>query len=312
MSAAKLERLLNLTALLLDAARPVTAEAVHRQVPGYPDDKASFRRAFERDKDELRSMGIPLVVERVPGQEQEIDGYRIPKEHYYLRDPQLAPDELAALQLAASAVRIDLPAEEGLRKLGGRPMVGGPQEVGVDAAALPTDPNLGVLFGAVADRRPVELVYRDERRQVDPYRLEFQRGHWYVSGFDHLRDEERTYRLDRIEGRVAPTGLPRFDPPATDVPGAARPPWLLGEDEAVRARVRIDPPKAPWAVQHVGPDQVVEEAPDGSVVVELEVTNRAAFRSFVLSLLGGAEVLEPAELRDDLVAWLEGIAGDPA
>ena len=72
----------------------------------------------------------------------------------------------------------------------------------------------------------------------------------------------------------------------------------------MRARVRIDGPQASWAVQHVGPDHVVEEAVDGSVVVELPVTNRAAFRSFVLSFLDHAEILEPAELRDDLVAWL--------
>jgi len=48
----------------------------------------------------------------------------------------------------------------------------------------------------------------------------------------------------------------------------------------------------------------VEEDADGSVVVELPVTNRAAFRSFVLSFLEHAEILDPPELRDDLVAWL--------
>jgi predicted DNA-binding transcriptional regulator YafY len=72
----------------------------------------------------------------------------------------------------------------------------------------------------------------------------------------------------------------------------------------VRARVRIEGPQASWAVQHVGPDHVVSEEADGSVVVELPVTNRAAFRSFVLSFLEHAEILEPPELRDDLVAWL--------
>ena len=92
--------------------------------------------------------------------------------------------------------------------------------------------------------------------------------------------------------------------PATTVPGQARGTWELGAEPPVRARVRIDGPQASWAVQHVGPDHVVEEDADGSVVVELPVTNRAAFRSFVLSFLEHAEILEPPELRDDLVAWL--------
>jgi proteasome accessory factor B len=75
----------------------------------------------------------------------------------------------------------------------------------------------------------------------------------------------------------------------------------------VRARVRIDGPCARWAVQHLGPDAVVEEAPD-SVVAELPVTNRSAFRSFVLSFLEHAEVLDPPELRAEVVGWLEAQA----
>jgi proteasome accessory factor B len=312
MSASKLERLLNLTALLLDASRPVPAEDVQRQIPGYPDDRTAFRRAFERDKEELRAMGVPLVVEKVPGRLPEVDGYRIPKEQYYLRDPELAPDELTALHLAASAVRVEgLPAQEGLLKLGGGSTQGLEPDAAVAVASLPADPNLTVLFGATAERRSVLLTYNGEDRTIDPYRLEYQRGHWYLSGFDHVRGEERSYRLDRIEGAVTPTELPPFDPPTSAVPGVALAPWQLGEDEPRRARLRVDPPQAPWAVQHVGPDNVVEESDDGSVVVELPVTNRNAFRSFVLSFLEHAELLEPTELRDDLVRWLEPLAEGP-
>ena len=303
MSGQKLERLLNLTALLLDARRPLPASEIQEQLE-YPEDKVAFRRAFERDKEELRSMGIPLRVEPVPGVLPEVDGYRIPREEYALRDPGLTTDELAALHLAASAVQVEgLPATEGLLKLGGL-VTEGARDLGVQVAPLPADPNLARLFGAVAARRPVRLRYHDEERTIDPYRLEFQRGRWYLSGFDHLRGEERNYRLDRIDGPVEPVEAPRFDVPATSVPGQARGTWELGAEPPVRARVRIEGPAASWAVQHVGPDHVVSEEADGSVVVELPVTNRAAFRSFVLSFLEHAEILEPPELRDDLVAWL--------
>jgi proteasome accessory factor B len=304
VSGQKLERLLNLTALLLDARRPLTAEQIQDQLE-YPEEKVAFRRAFERDKDELRAMGIPLRVEKVPGIMPEIDGYRIPREEYALRDPGLTTEELAALHLAASAVQVEgLPATEGLLKLGGL-VTDGARDLGVHVAPLPADPNLARLFGAVSSRTPVRLDYRGEERTVDPHRLEFQRGHWYLTGYDHLRDEERNYRLDRIEGEVRLTDDPAFDPPATTVPGRARGTWELGAEAPVRARVRIDGPQVGWAVQHVGPDRVVAEEEDGAVVVvELPVTNRAAFRSFVLSFLDHAEILDPPELRDDLIAWL--------
>lgn len=316
MSAAKLERLLNLTALLLDTTRPITAEDIQEQLEVYPRERASFRRAFERDKDELRQMGIPLRVEKVPGTMPAVDGYRIPREEYALRDPGLATDELAALHLAASAVQVEgLPAAEGLLKLGGYvadPSVG---DVGVHVAPLPADPNLALLFGAVASRTPVVLSYHGEERTIDPYRLEFQRGRWYLTGYDHLRDEERNYRLDRVEGAGTLTEQPAFEPPATTIPGRARGAWELGGDEPVRAVVRIDGPQVRWVVHHVGPDRVRavapdERAPEGSpdaVIVELPVTNRAALRSFVLSFLEHAELLEPEELRADLVTWLEQV-----
>ena len=303
MSGQKLERLLNLTALLLDARRPITAERIQQQLD-YPEDRTAFRRAFERDKDELRTMGIPLRVEKVPGALPEVDGYRIPREEYALRDPGLTTEELGALHLAASAVQVEgLPSTEGLLKLGGL-VTEGARDLGVQVAPLPADPNLARLFGAVSSRTPVRLRYHSQDRTIDPYRLEFQRGRWYLTGYDHLREEERNYRLERIEGDIELTDEPTFEPPATTVPGRARGAWELGGEEPLRARVRIDGPQVGWAVQHLGPDHVVEESADGSVVVELPVTNRAAFRSFVLSFLDHVEVLEPLELRDDLIAWL--------
>lgn len=313
MSAAKLERLLNLTALLLDTARPISAETIQQQLEGYPGELSAFRRAFERDKDELRAMGIPVRVEKVPGTMPAVDGYRIPRDEYALRDPGLEPDELAALHLAASAVQVEgLPATDGLLKLGG--LLGDPAgaDLGVHVAPLPADPNLVVVFAAVAARTPVELAYHGQVRTIDPYRLEFQRGRWYLTGYDHLREEERNYRLDRVEGTVTTTGLPGFEPPSTAVPGRALGAWELGGDEPVKAVVRIDGPQARWAIQHVGPDRVrsVVEGSDGSseVVIELPVTNRAALRSFVLSFLDHAELIEPEELRADLVAWLEQVS----
>ncbi|HEX8803858.1 MAG TPA: WYL domain-containing protein, partial [Acidimicrobiales bacterium] len=310
MSAAKLERLLNLTALLLATPRPLSAQEIRERLDAYPDDLAAFRRAFERDKDALRAMGFPLEVAEVPGAAQPVDGYRIPKDSYYLRDPGLTPDELAALRLAASVVRLEgASAQEGLLKLGG--LVGRADAdgtAGVAVAALPGGPELGPLFGAIAATTPVRFTYRGEERRVDPYRLDYQRGRWYLTGYDHLRSAERIYRLDRFESRIEALDGPPFERPSTAVPGGALESWQLGEGEPVEARVLVDAAQAPWIVQHLGAGAVVEERPGGGVVVAMTVTNRDNFRSFVLSFLDHAEVLAPPDLRDHVTRWLEAMA----
>lgn len=321
MSKAKLERLLNLTALLIETPRPLAAHEVHDRMEGYPDDPAAFRQAFERDKRDLRDMGIPLAVEPVPGVTPVVDGYRIPKDRYYLADPGLDPDELAALHLAASAVRLEgSAADDALDKLGalGDGAVGGATAAGdgaaraavpVDVAALPGRTDLGAFFGAVVDRRQLRFTYRDEHRTVDPYRLDFQRGRWYLSGYDHVRRGERVYRLDRIAGEVEVLDGPAFArPAAAHRPGGPVDPWQLGDGDPVVARLLVDAPQAPWVVDHLGAASVVERRPDGAVVVELPVTNPESFRSLALTFLDHAEVLGPPALRDDMVRWLEELA----
>ncbi len=304
MSAAKLERLLNLTALLLETPRPLSAQEIRARLGAYPAETDTFRRAFERDKDDLRAMGVPLEVGDVPGVVPVVEGYRIPKDRYYLRDPGLTPDELAALRLAASVVQLDgLSASEGLLKLGG---LVGESDGGVDLAVgrLPGS-GVGPLFGAIAAQSPVRFGYKGEQRTVDPYRLDFQRGRWYLSGYDHARDGERVFRLDRFESAVEVLDDRHFARPAVAVPGVRLEPWQLGAGEATQARVLVDAPQAPWIVQHLGPGAVAEERADGSVVVTMTVTNRDNFRSFVLTFLDHAEVLAPADLRADIVSWLE-------
>jgi proteasome accessory factor B len=307
MSAAKLERLLNLTALLLETPRPLSAVEIRDRLGVYAEENDAFRRAFERDKDDLRAMGVPLEVQDVPGVVPAVDGYRIPKDRYYLRDPGLTAEELAALRMAASVVQLDgLSAREGLLKLGG--LVGESDgAMGVAVAALPGG-HVGPLFGAIAARTPVRFTYRSVERRVDPYRLDFLRGRWYLTGFDHTRDDERAFRLDRFESAVERLDGPRFERPSTAVPGVQFEPWQLGEGEPVTAKVLVDAPQAPWIVQHLGPGAVAEERSDGSVVVTMTITNRDNFRSFVLTFLDHAEVLEPADLRAAVVEWLEAIA----
>jgi predicted DNA-binding transcriptional regulator YafY len=300
----RLERLINLVAALLEAERPLSAEELRRRVPGYPEDRIAFRRAFERDKETLRDLGVPVTLEPVPGADPPVDGYRVPKDAYYLPDPDLAEDELAALHLAASAVRVDVAnGVEALWKLGGEVAEAGPVPA---VAALPGTDHLVPLFGAISARRTAFFGYRGRTRTVDPHRLSFRNGHWYLAARDREADDDRSYRLDRIAGPIE-LGEPGSAGPAPSGTGALAPPWELGSEPEVTARLLVDAEQAGWAEGHVGPDAVAGRRPDGSVVLAVRVTNRDAFRSFVLGFLDHAELLGPADLRADLVAWLEAL-----
>ncbi len=303
---AKLERLLNLTAALLDTERPLSADDIRRRI-GYGPAGAAFHRTFERDKDDLREMGIPLRVEPVPGSDPPLDGYRIDRDEYYLADPGLEPDELAAIHLAATAVRLrGVQGAEAMWKLGGTPGAADADLV-QPMADLPDDPNLGAVFDAVNGRRVLSFRYRDTERDLEPHRLDYRRGRWYLTGHDRARGEERNYRVDRIEGLVKMGEPEGFDPPVSAPSTTARPPWLLGDGTETVAQLLVDADQAAWAVHHVGPDHVVERREDGSILLDVPVTNRHAFRSFVLTFLEHAEVVGPADLRAEMVEWLESL-----
>lgn len=312
----RLERLINLVAALLTAERPLTRAELRERVPAYPPDDRSFRRAFERDKDALRRMGIPISVEPLdPSAPEQTEGYRVPREKYELPDPGLDGDELAALHLAVSAVRLEgAQATGAIWKLGGAAGDGDVSVPGLAEAAARPDVALGggehlpFLFACVGERRPVRFLYRGEERTVDPWRLAFRSGRWYVTGWDHGRGDERQFRLDRL-AEPGPAGEPgAFERPSAASGGPPRP-WEMGDEEPVSALLLVDADQAEWALGHLGPEAVAERRADGAVVFRLRVTNRAAFRSLVVGFLDRAEVLGPAELRDDVVAWLEAVAG---
>jgi proteasome accessory factor B len=306
MAVPKIERLLDLVAALLHAERPLTAEQIHDRIPGYPPDKDSFKRAFERDKKDLRDEGVPLRIENVPGSTPPQEGYRIDPDEYYLPDPGLDADELAAIHLAASAVRLEgASATAGLRKLGAPLRADTTSTI----ATLPTAPHLSTAFDAVSARRRLAFRYGGKDRTVDPFRLQHQRGRWYLQGHDDGAGEARSFRLDRVEGEMT-AGEPGSA--EVDLDPAENPlqldGWALGDDDPVEARVRIASAQARVAVAQVGLDVPAVWEEDGSVVLTLPVRRSEGFLSFVLGFLDDAEVLEPAELRDELIDWLRAVA----
>lgn len=310
----RIERLLNLTAALLNAERLLSADQLRERVPGYPDDRASFRRQFERDKDALRELGLPLTIEPLEYDSAGAQfGYRIVPHDYYLRDPGLAPDELSALHLAARVVRV-----EGLGDGGAEWKLGPPAQAGQQAAAVsdgetfvPANESLATIFAAIATGRSVSFVYRGETRVVEPGQLSFRNGHWYLAGFDIDRNDDRSFRVDRMDGDVQVGETARTGRASSESHSISslRRPWELGAGEPTLARVRIDPAQALWALANLGEDSVESKELEGHITFRFNVRNPEAFRSFVLGFLDRAEVLSPESLRQDMISWLHAIVG---
>lgn len=309
MSLERLERLLNLTAALLGTGRALTAAEIQERIEDYPSDHQAFRAAFERDKRVLREMGIPIRLQTVEDdQGMPVEAYRIRPDEYALRDPGLEPDELGALHLAARAVHLDGTAGlEGLWKLGGAGPVADEGTDTVPDVHLPTDPRLATLFAATSDRCVVGFTYQGERREVEPHRLVTRNGRWYLVGFDRVRGAERRFRLDRIDGAVETGPRGGFERRTEMVGTVTAAAWEMGDEAPVDAVLRVDEALVPWATVQLG-DSPRSERLDGSVDFTVRVTNRAAFRSFVVGFLERAEVMSPPDLREDLIAWLRAIA----
>ncbi len=310
---AKLDRLLNLTAALLETRVPMPAEEIRDRVPGYSaESDEAFHRAFERDKDDLRELGVPIETVTVGHHEQPKSAYTIEPDRYELPDPGFELDELAAIQLAATAAQLEGldpdDVEEGLRKLGG---VAAVAERDAPLGAVPTPPVLLDLFVAVLERREVRFSYGDQERVVQPHRLQFERGRWYLTGLDLGREDRRSFRLDRMGGRVTSGDPAAFDPP-DEVHGVRLRPWELGPGEPVTASVLLDADIARSVLNEDPGLHVARRNDDGSVVIELAVRSSLALRNFVLTLLDRAELLGPPELRADLVDWLAALADEDA
>ncbi len=306
----RVERLTNLLALLLETRRPLTLHEIASELGGqYPDAGQARRAAFERDKASLREIGIDISSETFGGDRAGEMGYWIDRSGFELPHLDLTDDEVRALQLALAATRPDSAiGEEALWKLGGvGGGVGGPIRM-----HLPELPALPVLRSAVATRHPVSFTYAGATRHVDPWGILLRDGFWYVIGFDHDRSDRRTFRVDRCESEISIDASVEFErPDGASLEGALPAnPLLLGDEVegAQTALIHIASRRA-WLVEReVGADRVQDRRQDGSIIISIPFTNEEALRSWVLGFLDDAELLEPREVRERLINWLESVS----
>jgi predicted DNA-binding transcriptional regulator YafY len=316
----RIERLINLIAALLEAPRPIPVDEIRTKIAGYEqEDFENFRRAFERDKESLRTMGIPIELVRDPLTDQA-EGYIIRKESYYLPQLDLEPDELAALRLAADAVLgAGEEASSGLLKLSVDqpldPLVGPKIVWGADVAA--EQPLVPELYSALSNRRPVAFGYSpaagegSDRRRLQPYALLHRAGQWYVTGRDLDRDAMRSFKLSRMSGPLEILEGTYDIPASFDAnQQLGDEAWERGPDQPTAVTVRFSPSLRWWAEQNLS-DWPAGEGPRGSLDVQLQVGRVEALLSWVIERGSDVEIVAPEGARAALVDHLRPFVEEP-
>ena len=314
MAGRKSERLLNLLIMLLVQRHYVSKDRIRSILyPGSSTD--AFEKMFERDKDELRSLGVPIEVGNMDAYFDDEPGYRIRPDELALPDISLSADEAAVIGLATRVwehARLAEATTEAVRKL---TALGVPTDVTALDIAQPRlsadEPSFDVFWEAVQERTPVEFGYRRSgatratTRHLQPWGVVRYSGRWYVVGFDTDRDEERVFRLSRVQGEARKSDRPgSFEVPAgTDVrattvrlapaPTTTRVVLLVREDAGLALRRDAETVEADVA----GPDE-------GTGWDRLVLERRSDAADELLGYAADVYVEEPVALRDEIVRRL--------
>ncbi|MFI9204495.1 helix-turn-helix transcriptional regulator [Streptomyces sp. NPDC053048] len=336
MAIAKAERLMNLALCLLGTRRPLSKAELRASIEAYIEAAAAaaaaaasgasaapaagesanddaFNRMFERDKDDLRELG--LIIETVEGLDGEI-GYLARRDSNRLPAITLDVEEAAALGLAAKVwqqARLAGAASGALQKLraAGMPLAEDPSdglsalETRIPAHEAAFEP----LMLAARDRRPVVFDYRKanaarpEQRRVEPWALECWRGHWYLAGWDRDRQAERVFRLSRITGKVRSRALAFTAPVPDHVTVRTTVEKWAGEKATGTARIKV---RAGHGYPLRARALATHELGDGWD--ELEIPYGHGLDAWLVEFGPDVIVLEPAELRADVIDRLRAVA----
>ncbi|HWG01551.1 MAG TPA: WYL domain-containing protein [Trebonia sp.] len=318
MSKRRTERLLSIVVLLLSTRRHLTAEEIRAAVHGYPEQSDAFKRMFERDKEELRDLGIPLETGLTNPLDDEL-GYRISRQDYELPEIHLEADEAAVLGIAArvwESAALAGAAAGALQKLraagveddnSGRP--------GIEPRLTTQEPAFGPLWEAVRDRRPVTFAYRASgraeaaKRVLEPWGVVNRRGHWYVAGHDRDRQATRVFRLSRIEGPVKMSGPPGSVtvPDGTDVRELVKGWNQSPETERKTATLRVRAGAGTMLRKYA--DGEIEPDGAGWDKVRVSYPDAGWYMEYLASFGPDVVVTDPPDLRQAVVKHLKGVLG---
>lgn len=202
----KNERLINLAIALIAAKRPITKEQIFKTVAGYSGNSESMDRMFERDKEDLKGLGIDISVKSIDPFFEDEFGYRITESDYQINLGELGPKEIGFLTLAAKTwdeISSDIDSQSIVRRLHS---LGVAADLEIPQAKLsPT--LLTTILTAIHQGQAISFDYYNEedeleKRFLNPYAVNSNLGLWYLHGLDQKSKKIRTFRFDRIDGSI--------------------------------------------------------------------------------------------------------------
>lgn len=218
----KPERLFNLTCTLLYAADGLTKKQILQTVRGYDNEykvggnNSTLERKFERDKDDLRELGIRIEVEipKIDDENNQVTTYQIRRESFsWPIDVKLTPRQLALLNLAAEAWAggsLSSDASRGITKLRALGVVGQSSDIiGISPKIHTFEPSFKDIDFAIAESQIIQFDYRNpksgdiETRTLQPWLMRQIAGGWLVLGFDETRKASRNFMLRRIVSKIS-------------------------------------------------------------------------------------------------------------
>jgi len=305
----KSERLVNLVIALLATKRYLTKSEIFRTIEGYEGSSESMERMFERDKDELRALGIEIEVSALdPLFEDEI-GYRIRFENYVMDHSGFTTNEIAYMSLAAQVWKeeaLSEIAQHAMRKLAGLASPIDISEIPAIAPVLINAPKfLNEIIDCISKRRTIEFVYLDsemkaQSRQVNVYSYFSYKGNWYFSGLDVRKMEIRTFKCDRIVGDVSVSkGSKMYEIPKEYIPSTE------SQENAYELTAQLLVRKGRGSQLRNRASKIVTAEDFDAVDVPYSSENELL--SLVLWHLDDVQVLAPSVLRDSVIKSLKNV-----
>ncbi|WP_261167188.1 YafY family protein [Microbacterium sp. Marseille-Q6965] len=310
------ERQLNLVVALMATEVGLTKQQILDNVSGYRQRQGAasveaLEKMFERDKEELRRVGVP--VETIGDASDPNDlreaRYRIPKSEYDLpEDLEFTPAEVAVLSLAGSVWSegsLSQDAQRGLRKIRAlgidvdEPILGFAPRMSAREAAF------GPLQEAVDECVVVEFDYlkpgeeHPRRRRVRPLALVDWEARWHVYCQDLGVGEDRTFLLSRIVGDVLRT-RERFDPSLREGAGERAQRGL--EEVAARQSALLEVTPGTEAALRLG--RRGEQQTQG---IRVPYVDRHILADELASYGPEVRVVEPDDLREAVIARLRAV-----
>ncbi len=311
MAERKTERLMNLIFALLVSRQYLTKEQIRESIADYRESTPqAFDRKFERDKEELRELGINVEMGSIDKYFNDEPGYRIRRDEAELPDLELSREEAAVIGLATQVWEHAGLASESTTALVKLKAIGVDVDTSVLRMAEPKlstdEPSFDAMWDAVTRRVPITFAYarpgqEPMQRHLQPWGIISWHDRWYVGGFDLDRGQTRIFRLSRVIGEVEPQGQAG----SYEIPE--------GTDMKDIARTLFPPEPAEAAVLHIreGRGQALRRlaeqvTPLGNGIDEVEIrySSRWELASEVASYGPDVVVVAPADVREAVIIRL--------